>query len=513
MKGKKKSSGAKWLLALILLGGAGAGFVYVTRNKDTALDFKSTAIGRGEITQVVTANGQLTPVVDVEVGSQVSGTIDKIYADFNAKVTNGQVIAQIEPSTVQAGVLQAEAELANAQAQLELAQINARRAEELHKNRLIADADHDLTLASLHQAEASLKIRQALLQRAKTDLERTTIYAPIDGVIISRNIEVGQTVAASFNTPKLFQIANDLSKMEIDAMVSEADVGGVEEGQPVTFLVDAFPTRQFRGSVKQVRYAPTTNQNVVTYTTVVDVKNDDLKLRPGMTANASIITAQRRDALRIPNAALRFRPPDDAILKPPTNAPAAGGASSNPAANASTNGSVEVPTPPWVAEGRPPSGAEEIRKFMDSLSPEQREMARLQFRGRGGRGQGGEGGPGGGGGGRGFGGGGGGRGFGGGGGGGSRAFGDSEIRADGPVTRTVYLLVKTNSPNGKEIEKGRPVTVKVGITDGSYSEVLEGLKEGDLVITGVNTPTVASTGAQTQQGRSPFGGPGGFRGR
>jgi HlyD family secretion protein len=263
-----------------------------------------------------------------------------------------------------------------------------------------------------------------------------------------------------------------------------------------------------------VRYAPTTNQNVVTYTSVVEVNNDDLKLRPGMTANASIITAQRRDTLKIPNSALRFRPPDNAILKPPTNASAVSRSATNRATNVMASGTspAELPTPPWVAEGRQPSGFEEIRKWRESLTPEQLELARLQFPGRGGRGQGGDGGGGRGGGGRGFGGGGGGRGLGGGGGG--RGFGDPDVRQDGPVTRTIYVLARTKSPSGKEIEMAKPVTVRIGITDGSYSEVIEGLKEGDEVIAGVNTPTTATASVQVPQGSSPFGrGGGGFRGR
>ncbi len=502
MAGAKKSHFRRWLVILVILGGVALGGVaYVTRPKDSALDFKTAPITRGEITQLVTANGQLTPVVNVEVGSQVSGTIQEIGVDYNSKVTNGQVIAKIDPESFESSVMQADAELANTRASLELAQYNATRAEELYKDKLISKSDHEKAMADLHQAQAMVKIREASLKKVKTDLERTTIYAPIDGVVISRNIEVGQTVAASFNTPKLFVIANDLSKMEIEAMVSEADVGGVEEGQPVTFTVDAFPTRQFRGAVKQVRYAPTTNQNVVTYTTVVGVNNDDLKLRPGMTANSSIITAQRRDALKISNAALRFRPPDSAILKPPTNPPPAEGSSAVSSTNAvvSASSSGEAPTPPWVTEGRRPNGPEEIRKWMDSLPPEQLAAARRQFqnRGGGGRGQRGDGSPGGLGSGRGV-----------------RAPSESAIRTDGPVTRTIYVLAKTKSPSGKEIQMGKPVTVTIGVTDGSYSEVIDGLKEGDVVITGVNTPLAATASAQGPQGNSPFGRPGGgFRGR
>src|ERR1041385_3734850 len=166
-------------------------------------------------------------------------------------------------------------------------------------------------------------MRQAALNKSKVDLERTTIYAPIDGIVISRVVDVGQIVAASFNAPVLFSIANDLHQMRIEAMVSEADVGGVEEGQQVTFTVDAFPGQKFRGDVTQVRFAPVTNQNVVTYTCVVEVNNADLKLRPGMTANASIIVAEKRNVLRIPSAALRFRPPEGANVKGGTNALAA----------------------------------------------------------------------------------------------------------------------------------------------------------------------------------------------
>ena len=244
MAGAKRSHYLRWLVVLVILGGVALGGVaYVTRPKDSALDFKTAPITRGEITQLVTANGQLTPVVNVEVGSQVSGTIQEIGVDYNSKVTNGQVIAKIDPESFESSVMQADAELANTRASLELAQYNATRAEELYKDKLISKSDQEKAIADLHQAQAMVKIREASLKKVKTDLERTTIYAPIDGVVISRNIEVGQTVAASFNTPKLFVIANDISKMEIEAMVSEADVGGVEEGQPVTFTVDAFPTR------------------------------------------------------------------------------------------------------------------------------------------------------------------------------------------------------------------------------------------------------------------------------
>src|SRR5260221_9364685 len=204
-----------------------------------------------------------------------------------------------------------------------------RRAKELRVAELIPVSDYDKAVGDLHQAEAVVKMRQAALNKSKVDLERTTIYAPIDGMVISRVVDVGQTVAASLNAPTLFTIANDLRNMRIEAMVSEADVGGVQDGQQVTFTVDAFPGRKFRGNVTQVRYAPVTNQNVVNYTTIVKVNNADLNLRPGMTANASVIVAEHHNALRIPNAALRFRPPDGAVAKGNTNASASATSGTN----------------------------------------------------------------------------------------------------------------------------------------------------------------------------------------
>ena len=301
----------KWLLALVVLGGGIFAAVHFLGNgAEKSPEYKSTAIARGDLTQVVTATGQLNPLLNVQVGSQISGTIQKILADFNSQVKEGEIIAQLDPATYQASVHQNEGDLANANAGLELARVTARRDEELLKSKLIPQADYDKAMADLHQAEAQVKIKEATLERSKVDLGRCTIYAPINGVVISRNVDVGQTVAASFNTPTLFQIANDLTKMQIDANVSEADVGEVALDQDVTFSVDAFPSRTFHGKVKQVRNAPITVQNVVTYDTVVEVSNPDLKLKPGMTANVSIVIAHRENVLKIPNAAFRFRPPE-----------------------------------------------------------------------------------------------------------------------------------------------------------------------------------------------------------
>ena len=489
MSTTKRSGVWKWLLVLVLLGGGlAAWYWYQKSSKEAPLEFKTATVTRGELIQAVTANGQISPVKSVTVGSQVSGIITDIKVDFNSQVTNGQVVAQIDPSTYQQNITQAEADLANAQAALELTVLNMRRAKELRVAELIPVSDYDKAVADLHQAEAVVKMRQAALNKSKVDLERTTIYAPIDGMVISRVVDVGQTVAASLNAPTLFTIANDLRNMRIEAMVSEADVGGVQDGQQVTFTVDAFPGRKFRGNVTQVRYAPVTNQNVVNYTTIVEVNNADLKLRPGMTANASIVTAQRRDALRVPNAALRFRPPEGSLPKSSTNAPTTG-----PPALAS-GGSGEV-SAPRSGEGSPPSSPEERRKRWESMTPEQRDQMRERMR-SGGMGSGGP-----------------------------------RANQDGPISRTVYVLEKDAAggqeksvvklsgvgdwlhalgPKAKEQQTLKPITIKTGISDGSFTEVLEGLKEGDSIVVGVNQPAAT---ASIRPPTSPFGGPfgGGMR--
>ncbi len=441
---------------------------YSKRGKTESPDYKLAPVTRGDITQIVTANGQLSPVKNVQVGSQISGIINEIRVDFNSRVKEGDIIAQIDPSTYQRAVEQAEAEVANAMAALQLAEVEAKRAEELRKAQLVPASDADRALAEHNQAKAVVRMREASLNRAKVDLERTTIYAPISGIVISRNVEPGQTVAASFNTPTLFLIANDLSKMQIEAMVSEADVGGVEDGQKVRFSVEAFPTRQFEGTVKQVRYNPTTNQNVVTYVSVVEVDNADLKLRPGMTANASIVTGEKPNVLKIPNSALRFRPPPEAVVTGATNPPAVIPGDTNPMVRMARGqgGSGEGPG----------GGSEERRRRFESMSPEQREAFRAQMRERFGSG------------------------------GGPRR----EAKPEGPVMRTVHVLGETNASGVATL---KAVRVKTGISDASFTEVIEGLNEGDMVVSGLNVP-VAQTAMQQQRPSSPFGGPfGGMRPR
>src|SRR5438093_235800 len=415
MAGTKKSHSRRWLVILVILGGVAVGGVaYVKRPKDPDLDFKTVPVAHGEITQVVTANGALNPVRTVTVGSQISGIITELKVDFNSKVREGEELAKIDPATYERALARAVADLANAQAGLELAKFNAKRAKQLYADRLISESEFEQTEVALKQADANVKIRQASVDSAKVDLDRTTIYAPISGVVISRKVDAGQTVAASFNTPELFTIANDLTKMQIETLVSEADVGGVQEGQNVNFMVDAFQGRKFSGRVNQVRFAPITNQNVVAYTAVVEVDNRELKLRPGMTANATIITAQRTNILYVPNAALRFRPPEDAVIGS-TNAAVAGAVGTNaPAARSdkkpeiATSGPLAgLPIPPWQAGGERRRPTDQERSdYEASLTPEQKreyqqvmaEMrARFAQRSQG-DGAGGAGGPGGGGG-------------------------------------------------------------------------------------------------------------------
>ena len=299
-------------------------FVFVRCGKSSASAFQTATVTRGPITQAVTATGTLNPVVNVQVGSQVSGNIQKLFADFNSPVKAGQTVAQIDPALFQATVTQAEGDLASSQAALELARINATRTQSLVAKQNSAQSELDQALANLHQAEANVKIKQGALDKAKADLDHCTIVSPIDGTVISRSVDVGQTVAASLQAPVIFTIANDLTKMQIDANVAEADVGVVTVDQQVDFTVDVFPNQVFHGQVVQVRNAPITVQNVVTYDTVIGVSNPELKLKPGMTANVSIVISHKDNVLKISNAALRYRPPDAVAPQPQTSAPPPG---------------------------------------------------------------------------------------------------------------------------------------------------------------------------------------------
>jgi RND family efflux transporter MFP subunit len=253
MPEKSGGNSFKWIVAAVVCAAVVGGYLYFRHRHAEPLGFNTAAVSRGGLTQTVTATGTLNPVKSVLVGCQVSGRISTLYVDFNSAVTNGQLIAEIDPRIYDAQVEQAEADLANATANLELQSVQSQRTAELYTNKLVSGSDYDTALATLHQAEAVVKIKRAALDNSRANRNYTKIVSPVDGVVISRSVDVGQTVAASFNTPTLFQIANDLTKMQIDAAVAEADVGGVVEEQAVDFTVDAYPTRTFHGVVTQVR--------------------------------------------------------------------------------------------------------------------------------------------------------------------------------------------------------------------------------------------------------------------
>jgi HlyD family secretion protein len=299
------------------------GLWYWWSNHQVITHYKTVAIDRGPITALITATGSVTPVMSVQVGSQVSGKVAKIYADFNSIVREGQVLASIDRRPYQAKVSQAKAALKSAQANLNKSRnmltqrtLELNRMVALREQQFVAQSDLDLARTNHHDAEAQVDLSEAQVDQAKAtlssaelDLGYTTIYSPVNGTVVSRNVEEGQTVVASFQTPTLFVIAQDLTRMQVIANVSESDIGGVTEGKSANFRVDAYPREFFHGTVTQVRNAPVSIQNVVTYDVVILVENPDLKLKPGMTANITIVTAKHDNALRVSNAALRFRMP------------------------------------------------------------------------------------------------------------------------------------------------------------------------------------------------------------
>jgi HlyD family secretion protein len=391
---KALRSFTRWLFRLLLLCGLAAGAAYGGRTwyasqpVSSGPAFKTVSVTRGNIVRAVTASGQLNPIIKVDVGSQISGNIQKLFVDYNSIVKVGQLLAQLDPGTYEANVLQAQGNLARAQAALKLATINAERARKLRADSLNPQAEYDTALGELEQAEADVKINEGALGKAQVDLARCKIYTPIDGMVISRNVNVGQTVAASLSAPILFTIADDLSRMQIEADVAEADIGSVEEGQEVDCTVDAFPGQVFQGKVTQIRNAPKADQNVVMYVTVIDVSNPTLKLKPGMTANVSIVVTRRDKVLKLANAALRFRPP-----KTPETRKGEGAA-------------------------LPDEGAKKTR----TAKPKKDRH---------------------------------------------------------PNERTVYVLKETGL---------QPVTLKVGITDGRETEVIEGLQEGETIVSDIIEP-------------------------
>jgi HlyD family secretion protein len=421
-------SKALWVtLAVAMLSAIGVKMALKRKGDKPAVQWETTPVDRGRIVARVTATGTLSALVTVQVGSQVSGRIQQLFVDFNSPVKKGQLIAKIDPQLFQASLEQAKANYAAAEGNLLKAKVQAGQAEidfkrqsDLAERKLIAPADYDAAKSNLAAAKAQVAVStgnlqqaRAALNQAKVNLAYTSIVSPTDGTVISRNVDVGQTVAASLSAPTLFVIAENLRKMQVDTSVAEADVGKLTAGMDATFVVDAYPGERFKGKVRQIRNAAQTVQNVVTYDAVIDVDNSDLKLRPGMTANVNFVFANRDSVLRVPNAALRFRPSSEVL-----------GALEQQARKGRPDGQAGAPVAPT---GRGPRGNA----------------------------------------------------------GGGRAHGGASATANAdPDSKQVWLL-QGGVP--------RRVEIKVGASDGSKTEVVQGpLAEGDLVITDA-TPTGGSS--------------------
>lgn len=477
----------KIFLLILVLGGAGGGYYYFQQARTSAQppNYNTTTIALGSVRQLVTATGQLDPLLNIDVGSQISGLVKIIYVDFNSVVKKGAKLAEIDPSTYKQKLRQAEANLASTEAGNRLQRLNTERARELRDKQLVSQQDYDQALAQLQQSEAQLLTSKAAMENARVDLERCTISSPIDGIVIAKQTEEGKTVAASLNAPVLFTIANDLAKMQISAAVAEADIGAVETGQSVNFTVDAFPNRSFSGQVVQVRNSPKTSSNVVTYETIINVDNADLKLRPGMTANVSIIVASRENTLRLPNSALRVRLAEATvaasaptpvasgpIAAAPGQATGAGRERRSREGGASAGSNSRRGGSGFLGEDATPEQRQKAREIITELgidfrngppSAEQREQIRKLLIERG---------------------------------------VITETVPGQPVftTRTVYRL-----PRGDKSASPEAVAIKVGITDGTFSEVGSGLAVGDIVITGLSA---SSPSGPTSPVSNPFSGGG-----
>ncbi|MCU0249537.1 MAG: efflux RND transporter periplasmic adaptor subunit [Vicinamibacterales bacterium] len=593
----------KFIITLIVLGAiaASVGAYYKYRTPGEEVKISKLAVARGDVIESVGATGTLQAVKTVLVGSQVSGNIKALYADFNSIVKKGQVVAELDPSLLQtqieqarANVIRSQADLDRLKVSLEDAKVKLKRSESLAARKLVAPQELETAQVAVRSAEAQIKSSEASLTQSKAslnqnevNLQHTVIEAPIDGIVISRNVDVGQTVAASMNAPTLFIIAEDLTKMQVNANVDESDVGRIRAGQAVKFRVDAYPLEEFTGTVSQVRLQPIVTQNVVTYATVIDVPNPQLKLKPGMTANVTIEIARKNDVLRVPNAALRFRPNADTFAalnqavppemqraagggrqgmgggRPgeaggaaaaPTAAPGAGSPAGGRAASGESRGAQNPPAPPAAGASQGQGGQraqsaapaveqgqrgasggqggfgggqnmdpeERRRRFqerMASMSPEERAQfeARMRERGmdpnnpgggtpgggRGGFGQSGAAGPGQ-------------RGQGGAPGTG-RPTGQAPASANRAGAQTIDQLFGplpvTESSGRVWLDASgqlKSVRVRLGITDGTYTELLSGeLQAGQELVTAVVTPAQAAAASS----RSPLmpGGPGGGR--
>lgn len=425
------------LVAVVVVAG-GIWLVVARQRKEQAPKYRTEPASRGDVTMNVTATGSISAVTTVQVGSQVSGIIAKLYADFNSKVEEGQLLAELDPTPLEATVAQRQADVTQAEVQARNAKIQLDRESRLLQAQLVPQSDFDTAKATFDSAQAQVDQARAALLQARTNLGYTKIRSPITGVVVARQYDIGQTVAASFQAPTLFTIAQDLTKMQVSADVDQSDIGRVAVGQPATFTVDAYPDERFRGRIKEVRLNATSNQNVVTYPVILEVPNPDEKLRPLMTADVSIQVAQVKDVLRVPNAALRFRPMatgEDAARA------TRGGNGASPSA------ATPAVTPGEGARGGGRRGGGARGESAPAGTPASAGAPSAE-----------------------------------------RPYGGE--RAGAPSGgQTIYVA----APDGKL----RPVRIRTGISDGRYTEVLGGeLQEGDAVVVGAATTKADAAGGR-----------------
>ena len=439
----------RWLIAaIVVVVGVLVALFFLRRGKDDGGGgYRTEAVSRGNVTMTVSATGTVSPVTTVQVGSQVSGIVAKLYADFNSQVKKGQLLAELDPTPLLQQVEQRRADVTKSQVEVSNQQIVYGRQKRLAAAGLIAQADLDAAKAGYDAARAQLTLSQASLRQAETNLGYTKIYSPIEGQVVARQYDIGQTVAASFQAPTLFTIAQDLTKMQVQADVDQSDIGQIKVGEVARFTVDAYPDQEFRGQIAQVRLNATVTQNVITYPVIIEVPNPDNKLRPSMTANVTIEVATVRDVLRVPNAALRFKPPGQEDST-------AAGQSGRQGRGASGQSAGQSGGP-----GGGASGGGSGRSFERSMAD----------RGAGGLGSALPGG------------------------GGRRGRGQGQ---------TVYVLNE-----GDKKTELRPVRIRTGISDGRYTQVVSvfsgPLNPGDKVVTGMATVKVEQSPGQ---GANPLGG-------
>jgi HlyD family secretion protein len=496
------------VLTLITAIAAGGGLFYYRSRQAAKVPTPVTAeVTRGDVIAKVDATGSLAPVTTVQVGSQVSGTVKALLVDYNAEVRKSQVIAELDSSLFQTQVDQARATLVKSQSDVDRSKVEVddsssklRRAQELWEQKLISRNDLETAQSTAMQAQAALRSAEAqvtqaraALNQAQVNLGHTVIRSPIDGTVISRNVDVGQTVAASMSAPTLYVIAQDLTHMQVSASIDESDIGRIGAGQLVTFRVDAYPQQTFRGTVKQVRLDAKTDQNVVSYTTMIDVPNEDLRLKPGMTANVTVQTAANEDVLRVPNSALRFAPTPELFAALGQEAPqqlAGAGGSRGVAGAAGTAGQAAGETN-RLAEGRgrlaqltPEERAQFAARFTPEqraqfaqMTPEQRAQFRLAQRSSQSEG-------------------------------GARGV----AAGDPPVDRAGSSGGATGFGRVWALREGKLqlVRVRTGVTDGATTAIVGGeLKEGDRVVTGITEPGAAVANQTTPSPLLPFGRRGG----